>query len=92
MGIGVFAFIKGFWFIIILSAIAFLIAGNTWISYLGLEVVFWALIFGLIVSNFFGVPGWLKPAIKTEFFIKIGLVLLGAEQLFSTIIRVGPMA
>ncbi len=55
----------------------------------GLEVVFWALIFGLIVSNFFGVPEWLKPAIKTEFFIKIGLVLLGAEQLFSTIIRVG---
>ena len=89
MGTGVFAFIKGFWFIIILSAIAFLIAGNTWISYLGLEVVFWALIFGLIVSNFFGVPEWLKPAIKTEFFIKIGLVLLGAEQLFSTIIRVG---
>ena len=89
MGTAASSFIKGFWFIFILSAIAFLIAGNTWISYLGLEVVFWALIFGLIVSNFFGVPEWLKPAIKTEFFIKIGLVLLGAEQLFSTIIRVG---
>jgi len=89
MGTSVFNFIKGFWCIFILSAIAFLIAGNTQISYLGLEVVFWALIFGLIVSNFFGVPEWLKPAIKTEFFIKIGLVLLGAEQLFSTIIRVG---
>jgi uncharacterized integral membrane protein (TIGR00698 family) len=82
-------FIPGFLFIFVLSGIAFLIAGNTGVSYIGLEVVFWALIFGLIVSNFVGVPGWLKPSIKTEFYIKIGLVLLGAEQLFSTIVKVG---
>ncbi len=31
----------------------------------------------------------MKPAIKTEFFIKIGLVLLGAEVLFGTIAKVG---
>jgi uncharacterized integral membrane protein (TIGR00698 family) len=36
-----------------------------------------------------GVPGWLKEAVKTEYFIKIGLVLLGAEILFTTIVRVG---
>lgn len=83
------SFIWGFLFIFVLSGIAFLIAGNTWISYIGLEVVFWALIFGLIISNFIGVPAWLKPTIKTEFYIKIGLVLLGAEQLFSTIVKVG---
>ena len=34
-------------------------------------------------------PEWLKAAIKTEFFIKIGLVLLGAEVLFGTIAKVG---
>ena len=49
------SFIWGFLFMFILSGIAFLIAGNTWISYIGLEVVFWALIFGLILSNFIGV-------------------------------------
>jgi uncharacterized integral membrane protein (TIGR00698 family) len=89
MGAWAPAFIVGFLFIYVLSGIAFLIAGNTGVSYIGLEVVFWALIFGLIVSNVIGVPGWLKPSIKTEFYIKIGLVLLGAEQLFSTIVRVG---
>jgi uncharacterized integral membrane protein (TIGR00698 family) len=36
-----------------------------------------------------GVPDWLKTAIKTEYFIKIGLVLLGAEVLFGTIAKVG---
>jgi uncharacterized integral membrane protein (TIGR00698 family) len=54
-----------------------------------LEVVFWSLILGLLISNIFGVPEWVKPAIKTEFFIKIGLVLLGAEVLFGTIAKVG---
>ena len=52
-------------------------------------MVFWALIFGLIISNIIGVPEWLKTAIKTEFFIKIGLVLLGAEVLFTTVAKVG---
>jgi uncharacterized integral membrane protein (TIGR00698 family) len=65
------------------------VAGNSVVNYYGLEVVFWALIFGLIISNFLGVPEWLKTAIKTEFFIKIGLVLLGAEVLFTTIAKVG---
>ena len=52
-------------------------------------MVFWALLFGLLISNTVGVPEWLKTAVKTEFFIKIGLVLLGAEVLFTTIVKVG---
>lgn len=89
MGLPVFKFIPGFVVIFILSALAFFVAGNSAISYYGLEVVFWALLFGLIISNIVGVPEWLKPAVKTEFFIKIGLVLLGAEVLFTTIVKVG---
>jgi uncharacterized integral membrane protein (TIGR00698 family) len=89
MGLPVGRFTAGFPIIFILSALAFFVAGNTTVSYYGLEVVFWALIFGLIISNLFGVPEWLKTAVKTEFFIKIGLVLLGAEVLFTTIMKVG---
>ncbi len=51
--------------------------------------MFWALILGLFISNVIGVPAWLKPAIKTELFIKIGLVLLGAEILFPKILSAG---
>jgi uncharacterized integral membrane protein (TIGR00698 family) len=89
MGMSVGKFTMGFPIIYILSAIAFLVAGNTTVGYYGLEVVFWSLLFGLLISNTVGVPEWLKTAVKTEFFIKIGLVLLGAEVLFTTIAKVG---
>ncbi len=89
MGMSVGRFTTGFPIVFILSAVSFFVAGNTTISYYGLEVVFWALLFGLLVSNTIGVPDWLKTAVKTEFFIKIGLVLLGAEVLFTTIAKVG---
>lgn len=54
-----------------------------------LEYAFWALILGLVISNVFKVPDWLKPAIQTEFYIKTGLVLMGASVLFSNIQKFG---
>lgn len=54
-----------------------------------LEWAFWALIIGLLVSNSVGVPNWLKPAVKTEFYIKIGLVVMGFSVLFSNIAKFG---
>jgi len=89
MGMPFGKFTLGFPIVYILSALSFFVAGNSTINYYGLEVVFWALLFGLIISNTVGVPDWLKTAVKTEFFIKIGLVLLGAEVLFTTIAKVG---
>ncbi|MCQ2111210.1 MAG: YeiH family protein [Bacteroidaceae bacterium] len=54
-----------------------------------LEWAFWALLVGLIISNTIGVPEWLKPAIKTEFYIKTGLVIMGFSVLFSNIAKFG---
>lgn len=54
-----------------------------------LEYAFWALIIGLVISNVFTVPKWLKPAIQTEFYIKTGLVIMGASVLFSNIQKFG---
>lgn len=85
--------LKGYWagfpWIFFLAFISFLIANQKNIHYFGLEYVLWALIVGLLISNTVGVPGWLKPAVKTELFIKIGLVLLGAEILFHVILKGG---
>ncbi len=89
MGQPVGKFIAGFPAVYILGALSFIIGNNSTISYYGLEVVFWALILGLIVSNIFRVPDFIRAAVKTEYFIKIGLVLLGAEVLFTTIAKVG---
>lgn len=54
-----------------------------------LEWAFWALIVGLLVSNTVGVPAWLKPAVRTEFYIKTGLVIMGFSVLFSNIAKFG---
>lgn len=89
MGQPVGKFVVGFPIVYILGALSFIIGSNSTITYYGLEVVFWALILGLVVSNILRVPEWLKAAVKTEYFIKIGLVLLGAEVLFTTIAKVG---
>ncbi len=54
-----------------------------------LEWAFWALLVGLLIANTVGVPDWLKPAIKTEFYIKTGLVIMGFSVLFSNIAKFG---
>jgi len=79
----------GFPIIFTLSFLAFVVANQSSINYWGLEFVLWALLAGLLISNSIGVPKWLKPAVKTELFIKIGLVLLGAEILFNTLLTAG---
>ena len=54
-----------------------------------LEWAFWALLVGLLISNTVGTPAWLKPAIRTEFYIKTGLVIMGFSVLFSNIAKFG---
>jgi uncharacterized integral membrane protein (TIGR00698 family) len=77
---------------IVIFAIAVLaqwIAKIEEVKFYGFEAVFFSVIFGLIVRNVFRVPEWLKPAIQGEFFIKIGVVCLGATVLFSDVMKSG---
>jgi uncharacterized membrane protein YadS len=82
-------YFPGFLVIFIIAFIAMVIAGQKGIKYYGFEYVLWALFIGLLISNVFGVPGWLKPATMTEFFIKIGLVVMGATINFVVVIKAG---
>lgn len=75
--------------IVAVSLLAQLITSNKVVKDLGIEVVLFSLLLGLLISNVLGVPAWLKPAIQTELFIKIGLVLLGANVLFQDVISAG---
>lgn len=79
---------KAFLAVFALTALVRLISSQvTFSKYL--EYAFWALIIGLIISNLMKVPEWLKPAVQTEFYIKTGLVLMGASVLFSNIQKFG---
>ncbi len=81
----------GFIFVFIIAALALWIAKIPFIKYYGFEAVFFSVIFGLIIRNCFHIPDWLKPAIQGEYFIKIGVVCLGATILFRDVMKSGSM-
>jgi len=85
------AFLLGLPVVFGLAWLARLLAGNGLFVDWGIEYVIFALALGLLVSNTAGVPGWLKPAVQTEFFIKTGLVILGAGLLFTEILQAGAL-
>ena len=91
MGGRVRTFILGFPIIYALAWLSQFIAGNTTINYWGLEYVIFALLIGLFISNVLSVPDWLKEAVRTEYYIKTGLVILGAGILFLEILQAGAM-
>lgn len=81
-------FIPAFLVLFVLAVIVRLISAEFTLNRY-LEWAFWALIVGLLVSNTVGVPLWLKPAVRTEFYIKTGLVIMGFSVLFSNIAKFG---
>ncbi|MEW6668981.1 MAG: putative sulfate exporter family transporter [Thermodesulfobacteriota bacterium] len=89
MGEKVGLFIAGFPIVYIIAWIGQFLAGNYTILEYGLEYVLWCLFIGLFISNVIGIPTWLKPAVKTEYYIKTGLVILGSGILFGEIVQAG---
>ena len=82
-------FAVGFPVLFCLTALSLLVAGNRTLAAYGLSYALWALLVGLAWSNLLGVPSWLKPAVRSELFIKAGLVILGAEIVFGNILTLG---
>lgn len=82
-------FIAGFVILFGLAILAFLLANQKVIKYYGLEYPLWALVIGLAISNAELVPSALKQALRSELYIKTGLVLLGAEILLPRLFQLG---
>jgi uncharacterized integral membrane protein (TIGR00698 family) len=91
LGRPVLPLLIGFPVIFALAWISRLLAGNGLFVDWGIEYVIFALCLGLLVSNTIGTPAWLMPAVQTEFFIKIGLVVLGASLLFMEVLQAGAL-
>ena len=81
--------IPSFVVIFAIAVLAQWIAKIPAVKFYGFEAVFFSVIFGLIIRNLFHIPEWLKPAIQGEFFIKIGVVCLGATVLFRDVMKSG---
>ncbi|MCC6235785.1 MAG: putative sulfate exporter family transporter [Verrucomicrobiales bacterium] len=82
-------FLAGFAVVAALAWTAQLLAGNVTIKNWGFEYVLFALVLGLVINHTVGVPDWLREAVRTEFYIKSGLVILGANVLVQELLGAG---
>ncbi|MBD2705540.1 putative sulfate exporter family transporter [Spirosoma sp. BT702] len=85
------ATLLGFPVIFALTLLALLLSGNKTLKGLNLEAVIFSLSIGLAVGNLFRLPDWLRGALSTELFVKIGLVLLGTTVIFGDILKAGSL-
>jgi uncharacterized membrane protein YadS len=89
MGNSFTEYVKAFAFIFFVAVLAWLASTQATMKHYGVGYAAWAIFFGMLISNTVGTPKWVFPAIQTEYYIKTGLVLLGAKILFEKIITIG---
>src|SRR5690349_293199 len=76
-------FIPSFVFIYVGSIVIIMIGAWEQASYYNLEPPLVALVAGLIISNLIGLPQWMDTGFRVEYYIKTGIVLLGATLPFT---------
>ncbi|GAB6060969.1 YeiH family protein [Desulfonatronum parangueonense] len=89
MGYNLKTFFIGFPIVFGLAVLSYVIANQQTVNAYGFSYVLWGIVLGMVISNTVGTPKFLKSAAQTEYFIKTGLVLLGASILINLIIMVG---
>lgn len=82
---------RGFAMLYLIAVIASLIGGNGIVNDLGLETVIFSLIIGLVINNIWGTPEWIKPALTSELYVKVGLIFLGTTILFQDLLKSGAL-
>jgi uncharacterized membrane protein YadS len=92
MGLRTGPFMAGF-AILFVSSVAILVLSNSAFAQdYNLEAPLLALIIGLLVGNLARIPAWLETSLRTEYYIKTGIVLLGATLPLTLIVSAGPIA
>ena len=79
----------GFAPLFVLAVVSYTLAQQAGVRAAGIGYAFWALGIGLLIANTVGTPAWMRPGLRSELYIKTGLVLLGAEILFGNILNLG---
>jgi uncharacterized membrane protein YadS len=92
MGARLKQFIPGFTVLFLGSLLVFIASGWKVMEDLNVEAPLLALLVGLVISNLVKMPEWIKSALRTEYYIKVGIVLLGATLPLTLIFSAGPIA
>jgi uncharacterized integral membrane protein (TIGR00698 family) len=92
MGYKTNKFLGGFVVLFILSLIVTILGSNKYMKNWQLETPVLALLLGMIIANVMKLPDWFKEALRTEYYVKTGIILLGATLPFTIIMSAGPLA
>lgn len=92
MGHQVSTFLKGFTLLFVMAVIVQILGSWSVAKTLNLEAPVMALIVGMIIGNFVKIPDWFDEAMRTEFYVKTGIVFMGATLPFTLILQSGPVA
>jgi uncharacterized integral membrane protein (TIGR00698 family) len=82
----------GFALLFVFSLLVTVLGSNATLRSWQLETPFLALAVGMALGNLVALPHWFESALRTEFYVKVGIVLLGATLPFSIILKAGPLA
>lgn len=92
MGHSISTFMKGFTLLYLLAIVVQILGSWQTAKTLNLEAPVMALIVGMVIGNFVKIPEWFDAAMRTEFYVKTGIVLMGATLPFTIILQSGPIA
>jgi uncharacterized integral membrane protein (TIGR00698 family) len=92
LGIKITRFLPAFLLVYLVAGSIYFLGLWDQAAHYNLEPPLVALGLGLLVSNTLGVPRWLNPGLRVEFYIKTGIVLLGASLPLTLIAWAGPVA
>ena len=92
LGYKIGEFLPSFLFLYVLSIAIFIVGQWSEANRYNIEPPLVALALGLIISNFIGLPRWMDSAFRVEFYVKIGIILLGATLPFTLLVWAGPVA
>jgi uncharacterized membrane protein YadS len=85
-------FLRAFTVLFVVSIVIFEIGAWTGAAKYNLEPPLVALVLGLAIANLLPLPAWLEAGLRVEYYIKIGIILLGATLPFTLLVWAGPVA
>jgi uncharacterized membrane protein YadS len=92
LGLALARFVPAFVLIYVAALALYFLGQWDQASRYNLEPPLVGLALGLVVSNTVGVPAWLDAGLRVEFYVKTGIVLLGASLPLTLIAWAGPVA
>ncbi|HQN97570.1 MAG TPA: putative sulfate exporter family transporter, partial [Thermoanaerobaculales bacterium] len=92
MGRSVGEFVRGFVLLFAGSLAVSYLAGWSVMKKADLGAPLLALLIGLLIGNLVRLPVWFETCLRTEYYIKTGIVLLGATLPLTLIFTAGPIA